>query len=449
MARLKRPALLAVVLLLGLTGASCSVVQYFTDQKAVPLEAGAGQSRTPIYRQGEWIIARAAMHNHTIYSDGSRTPEDLVELARQEGMAILSFNDHQAGDICIGRSGVCLPVNGVEKYGYDAYLDHIGRVKASSKDVIVLKGLEVMPWFYQAGRAPNFVVVDQNVHFTVYGIDDPEVLMNMPVRRGVEGLKPEFAPGPGPYQAFVDYIVEHGGVVHAVHVESTTDMWVAGSVHVMSFMRPYQVRDLRGLTGFSVLPEGYEIAGAPGGHWDAALIEYLVGGRDTAPWAMGDADYHGPRGGLARATTLFYLKEFTEHDVYRCLHDGRMVALMGASFQDSYVSEFSVAQKGRRPADDVMLGRKVTLSGPPLVRFSLDHDMPDVRARLIRNGRVVLEIEGVSFEYLDREAFEEGLPVVYRVELVGPRTDAVPPETWTTEAQSELFTNPVFVYFGD
>lgn len=442
----KKAAFLFVSAIICIVLSGCSVTRYFTDNKAVPLVGDEAEPHTPVYNHDGWIVARASMHNHTIYSDGSRTPEHLLELARMSGMAILSYNDHREGDICIGK-GACLPTNGIEKYGYDVYLDHINRIKESSDDILVLAGIEVMPWFYQAGRAPSLVVMNQNFHFTVYDIDDPEVLAKMPARRSVENLKPEKDPGNVPYQEFVDYIADNGGIVHAVHVESNQDRWIAGSVHAVSRVRPEHVYEIKRLTGFSVLPEGSFMAGTPGGYWDAALSEYLLGSRDTVPWAMADSDYHGPRGSLYRATTLFYMREFTEEEAYRCLRNGKMVALMGPAFQDVFVSEFSVS--GGKADESIMFGEKVRLDGPPVIRFSLDKDIEGCTTRLIRNGKVIATFDSTSFEYTDSKVFDEKVPAFYRVHIGGPPLDKNEEYGNPNEPRNELFTNPVFVYFRD
>jgi hypothetical protein len=421
----------------------CSGLVYMTGRGAVPLDQYSGIERTPVYHQGDWIIARASMHNHTIYSDGCRTPEDVLALARLEGMAILSYNDHREGGVCF-RKNLCLPINGIERAGYEAYFEHLEKIKGNSDDVIVIYGAEVIPYFYNVGKPPNFTIFAENFHFTVYDVHDPKVFWDMPARREMRSLKPEPLPGLRPYQEFVDYVVEHGGIVHAVHVESSQDDRY-GPAHFISAGPVNHVYELKGLTGFSILPEGYHYrAGGPGGFWDAALNEYLLGARGHALWAMGDSDYHCGAAGLARATTLFYMKEFTEAEVYRCLREGRMVALMGESFQDSFVSEFSVSD--RAGAKPIMFGEEVQVSGPPRIRFSLDHEVPDVRSRLIRNGEVIHETAGSSFEYVDRGIFNMNVPAVYRVEVKGPRVERTRKESWVMERDSELFTNPIFVY---
>lgn len=417
-------------------------------KKPTALEPGATeQERTPVYHLGDWTIARASMHNHTIYSDGCRTPEDLLELARIQGMAILAYNDHREGKICAGKSGaVCVRTGGVEDVGYEKYFDHLRRIQeqAGAQDMIVLKGIEVIPYFYNYGKVPALVLDGLQKHFTVYGIENEKVFYDMPTRNSLP-LSPEAIPDDAPRAAFVDYIAKNGGIVHAVHVEEGADMWI-GPAHGACPPPVWNLHSLKNLTGFSVLPSGWhEKAGGPGGLWDTNLLEYLGGLRERPMWAMADADYHC-EAGLAIATTLHYMKEFTEAEVYRCLREGRMVALQGDAFQDSYVSEWWASDSGR-PADVIMLGREITIKNAPTIRFSLDHPVAGLRTLLIRNGVVIMESEGSDITYVDKEAGIRGEPAYYRVEVIGPRAERGPYEG-PTMPDSVLFTNPVFVRFA-
>jgi len=441
--RVERKLFTVLVLIVGaaILCSGCSVLQLFTGAQAVPLDNYEYEQHTPVYEHAGWTIARGSMHNHTTFSDGARSPEGLLEQARLEGIAVLAYNDHREGDIRIGP-GLAIPINGIERVGYQTYFEEIGKVKESADDVIVLIGVEVVPYFYNVGKPPHFVVFNENHHFTVYNVTDPEVFENMPARRGIESLWPEDLIGTLPYQEFVDYFVDHGGIVHAVHIESTQDMWILGSLaHFIDRAHPELIRSIKNLSGFSVVPEAWRVTAAPGGDWDAAIIERLLGAREVTPWAMGDADYHGPKGSLTRGTTLFYMKEFTEAEVYRCLTDGRMVALMGELFQDCFVAEFSVSSGGAAK-DPIMLGEEVRVSSPPVVRFGLDHDLSGVVTRLIRNGEVVKEVDGSSLEFVDRETFSAGLPAAYRVEVAETGLDRESDD----RRASVLFTNPVFVY---
>jgi len=440
----KRITSVALSAVLALVVSGCTIS--LGKRKPVPLEApSAAAERTPLYRQGEWIIARGSIHNHTIYSDGCRTPEDLLELARRQGMAVLAYTDHREGKICVGRSkGLCVQAGGVEKYGYDAYYEHIGEIQetASHMGMIVIKGVEISPPVaYNRGKFPHLLIMGQFNHFVVYAVHDPEILANMPVRNSLT-LKPESWPVENPYQKLVDYMNQQGGILHAVHVELDQDDWM-GPVHILT---PAPVRNLllEDLTGFSILPSAWhEKTGGPGGLWDTVLLEYLAGRRERPLWASGDADYHGPHASLATSTTMFYMREFTEDEVYRCMREGRMVALQGDAFQDSYVKEWRINDKGG-PESTVMLGEEVALDDDPAIRFALDRPVAGARTRLIRNGRVIAEREGSSLSYVDKELGLKREPAFYRIEVIGPRADRGL-EEGATAPESELFTNPIFV----
>jgi len=437
---LKLLAVLGVLFLVG-----CANLIYLTGQKVLPLPANT-VPRTPIYHQGDWIVARASLHNHSTFSDGVHTPEDLLELAQREGIAIMAVTDHREGGIKI-KHGPRIPVNGIEHFGYPAYFDRLRPLaqQYQEKGMIVLIGAEVNAYLYNYGKAPHLVVAYQNRHIVMYGIDDPQVFQNMPVWREVSIRKSEHYHGLENFQTFVDYVRDHGGITTAAHVESLEDIWL-GPVHFFDGPPINHIHDLKHLTTFSILPEGYhELAGGAGGIWDSTLLEYLMGMRDQAPWCVGDADYHGPEESPAWSSTLFYLKQFTEPDVYAAMREGRTVALMGKSFQDSYVAEFSVSQAGFKPKDPIMFAQTVTVTSPPVIRFSLNHDLPETKTRLIRNGKVILEKEGTAFEYPDQEMFAQKMPAYYRVEVKGP---ALPKEELGYYApESEIFTNPIFVKF--
>ncbi len=433
-----------VILALVFTGCTINV-----GLKKKPLDfqpSSAAPERTPIYESGGYIIARASMHNHTVFSDGCRAPEDLLAMAKDQGMAILAYTDHREDKICLGKKGlVCGKVGGVEAAGYDVYYDKLREMQAKGRDegIIVLKGIEVIPHFWNYGKAPNLVLDGLQHHFTVYGIEDPEIFENMPVRRQMT-LDPEPIPGATPWQEFVDYIVDNGGIVHAVHVEAGEDRWI-GPAHGFCPPPIENLHRLKRLTGFSVLPEAWhEKTGGPGGYWDTTLIEYMAGVRERPMWAMADADYHCD-GSLAISTTLMYMRELTEDEVYNCLREGRMVALAGDAFQDSYVSEWSVSGPGG-PRSPLMSGEEIKLKGTPQVRFSLDRPVEGCVTRLIRNGVVVEETEGAELTFADAELAAVPMPAFYRVQVVGPVADRGYYEGDTINA-SLLFTNPIFVRF--
>jgi len=418
-------------------------------KEPVPLEAdGRKQERTPIYNQGEWIIARASLHNHTTFSDGCRAPEDLLELARRQGMAVLAITDHREGRICLSdKELMCVKNGGIEEYGYDTYFSRLAELEdtALANDMLLVKGVEVIPYFYNYGKFPSLVLDGLQHHFVVYGIEDPEIYTDMPARKNIS-TDPEPIPGATPWQQWVDYIVEHNGIVHAAHVEEGADTWY-GPAHGACPPPIKNIHRLKRLTGFSVFPDGWhEKAGGAGGLWDTVLLEYLMGMRERPMWANADADYHGPHKSLAWATTLLYMTEFTEEEVLRCIREGRMVSLMGPAYQDTYVSDWSV--RGGQPAESSMMGgREIRLEQAPRISFSLDHPVEGSRIRLIRNGTVIKEAAGSCLEHVDHEIFHAKEPAYYRVHVTGPKGNYTKQDDYPTHPASQIVVNPVFVRF--
>jgi len=412
------------------------------------LEPGGPEpERTPRYEHAGWIIARGSIHNHTVYSDGCRAPEDLLEMARRQGMAVLAYNDHREGKICAGKRELfCAKMSGVEAVGYEAYYEHLRQIQeqGAAKGMIVLKGIEVIPYFYNYGKFPALVLDGLQAHFVVYGIEDPQVFEKMPARHNVP-LKPEPIPDEKPWAQWVDYLAGQGGIVSVAHLDEGGDMWY-GPAHGACPPVPENLHRLKNLTAFAALAYAWhEKTAGPGGLWDTVLVEYLLGMRAKPIWTLADADYHC-ESSLAIANTLFYLREFSEPEIYRAMREGRMVALQGDAFQDSYVAEWWVSDRGKPEDDPVMLGRELTLRGAPVIRFALDHPVADCRVRLIRNGVVIHEAPGAELTYRDEELGSKKEPAFYRVEVVGPRADRGDYDGPTMPA-SELFVNPIFVRF--
>jgi len=435
---------LSVVLLsLLIAGLSACVMLKPKDKPLALGAAPAAPLRTPKYSLAGWTIARAALHDHTVWSDGLYTPADLLEMARREGIAILAYTDHREGKIRVGNL-LCIDAGGVEDPGYKKYYDMLAGMQrtAAGQDMIALRGVELgSPWLYNAGVFPNLVITDQARHFTVYGISDPAILDGMPVTRKIASLRPQVAPGDTPTEAVFDYLAAHGGIVFAAHVDEAQDEWALG-LHILTAPRQLDIH-LRNVTGFAAYNNGFgPRTVAPGALWDTALAEYLVGQRERPLWVESDSDFHGRGDNLGDETTLFYLREFTEDEVYRCMREGRMVALQGESFRDVYVAEWSASDGA--PQNPVMLGETARVKGVPVIRFALSKDLTEIKTRLIRNGRLVREVDGGRLEFTDEEQGKLREPAFYRVEVDGP-----PPAPGDEghRTGNGLLTNPVFVRF--
>jgi len=406
-------------------------------QKPVPLEERLSTPKTsPVYDYQGFIIARGSMHNHTIYSDGCRTAEELVQQARNEGIAVLTFTDHREGRMCLTKN-ICGDLGGVDspRVGYKKYSELVHRLANENKGMIIIYGQETVPYLWNERAFPFPLGRGGNWHFTTYGIEDTEVYEEMPARKGISTRK-EKEPGMEPYINWVDYMVSKGGFVFLAHPDVADNQWIA-TVHSWSPAATDFPPKLLRLSGVAITPEGFTGVGKPGGTWDQSLFEYLAGLRQKPLWAWGEADYHCPPTDLRRGTTLFYLQGFSEPEVFKAMEKGMMVALMGDEFQDVFVTEFSVGD--RKPAPEkIMFGQSLKIAGAPVIKFSLNKEIPVTEARLIRNGKIVFTGRSANFEFKDEEAAAKRTPVYYRVELEGQGP-------YETGKGSRLFTNPVFV----
>ncbi len=77
-------------------------------------------------------------HNHTTWSDGLATVQEMIESARKAGLLELGFSDHFA--LAPGNQELCwaLPPDSL-----DSYVSEIQQAIASTKDITVRLGLEV------------------------------------------------------------------------------------------------------------------------------------------------------------------------------------------------------------------------------------------------------------------------------------------------------------------
>ena len=305
---MKRKATLGVALVF-LLAAGCG--QTSLKQKIIPLnQAQATPDHPPIYNYSGWVIARAVLHNHTTYSDGCRTPEDLAQMARDQGIAVLGISDHREGQICLGK-GLCYDVGGVDspKVGYQKYYEHISRLAQDSQSPIILFGIETMPYIWVERRFGTVLGSGANNHFTSWGIYDPEVYEQMPARKQME-LKVEKNPGAEPYAKWVDYLRDHGGLVFIAHPDIADDSWRL-ILHHKAPSPYYLIPELARLTGVALVPDGMAETAQPGGAWDEGQFQYLAGFRPEPLWGWGESDYHCDPPPLSHGITLFYLKDLT------------------------------------------------------------------------------------------------------------------------------------------
>ena len=415
---------LACVLLLS----GCSVQGMFV--KGNSLDSYKGTASLPeVHQVADGYAVKGTLHNHTNLSHAALTPQELVDVAKSRGVAVLGIAEHDSLEAC--WSGMfCFRNPSVQRMGYAAYLEQLAGLQRQNPDVIVLPGVEVSPYAWWSGFPPFLTLHDWDVHFTVYNVERPEVLGDMPVLgdRYPRCCSYERPSGMTRYQDFVKYINDAGGAVFLAHPSnfSRRKFYVAKAE-----TPPHpEYAQLEELTGFAALPVGQMKPVAPGGIWDTTLSEYLEGKRKKPVWVVGDSDFHGGNQKLDAVVTWFYTAALDKGSVLSSMAGGRMVAVQGGAGEAVYVKEFSLTHPDEA-IPRVMCGETVRDQKATTIRFALSRPLTGLAVRVIRNGSVIYNGDKFHFTFDDSAFLSRGEPGFYRVEATG-------------DGGFVMVTNPVF-----
>lgn len=404
-------------LLFALFLAGCSVQGMFVKGNSLDSYQGSASAAEIFPVPGGYAV-KASLHNHTDLGHAALTPQELVEVARSRGIAVLGITEHDSLEVC--WSGMfCFRDPSVQRMGYAAYLARMGDLQRQNPDVVVLPGLEVSPYAWWTGFPPFLTLHDWDVHFTVYSLEKADILEEMPIpgARYPRCCSYDKAGGVGRYQDFVSYVTAAGGLVFQAHPEK----FAARSLYVAAAKtapHPEYAYHLRDLSGFAALPSGSGKLLQPGGLWDAALAEYLSGKRSRPLWVVGDADFHGADQKLDQVVTWLYPGNLDKASVLRAMAEGRMVAAQGGPVEAVWVREFAVAAPDD-PVARVMCGESVRDPKATRVRFALSRSVPGLSVRLIRNGSVIHTGKEPDFSVDDSAFLSREEPAFYRVEVTG------------------------------
>jgi len=250
--------------------------------------------------------------------------------------------------------------------------------------------------------------------------------------------------GAAPYQRFIDYVDEHGGLSFWAHPEAASTIpprsFLGGMVRVASQTDPHaaDLVSTRGYTGFASLYADHITATEPGGEWDQVLGEYLTGSRRRPAWGTGEIDYHVDEDGgrIHDISTVFLVRARERSEVLRALRNGHMYAVRGGDDALRLVS-FTVSTE----AGTAIAGEEIPGYGRTHLSFTIDTfdgSEDEVHVRVVRGdggreARVMDELSGTCpfvFDRIDTDV-ESGRRVYYRLLA---RTSA-----------SMLTSNPIFV----
>ena len=245
-----------------------------------------------------------------------------------------------------------------------------------------------------------------------------------------------------PYQALIDHAIRQGALVFWSMPESRDfsqhSFGPLGTVTIQTEPHPEALILTHGYTGFGGLYQDTRHMIAPGGLWDQLLSTRATDDRGPGFTVIGEVAFHGTSDAgkdLDRVYTMIQSSDRTAVSILSALRAGRVYAVSRADRNILLrLDEFSVSQGG----ESVGMG--------DTIKNNQDHDMivhigvstvdeqpHSATVRLIRSGRIIKQLEGLTplrMEVVDREA-PLGEQVVYRVDVIGN--------------SGELLTNPIYV----
>ena len=244
---------------------------------------------------------------------------------------------------------------------------------------------------------------------------------------------------PGPYQEFIDYVNDNGGMLFWSAPEAQTYRRY-GPILFASPKASEHMLSTSGYTGFCVFYEGYRDIGGAGGVWDVVLNEYCWGERQKPVWAIGESAFHDEKssGGkeIDDVQTIFITQEKSKTQIMDAMKNGSMYAVRRGKNVLLELDDFYLTAPDGEIA---FMGEEIISSGPVKISFNIkwDNTQPaKIKAAIIRSGKVIKELEindPGEIEYND-EYYSPGEKIYYRLDI----RDKYP---------GMLFSNPIFVTF--
>jgi hypothetical protein len=389
--------------------------------------------------------------------------------------------------------------NSIMMYGPENYLNEIRSLRHRFPDMIFIEGAESAPFYYWKGSPlrGKMEMFDWHRHILAIGLKEAEDYERLPVIGNRKGLRKDFQPflmwplllvlvgvaiaivtGPSrfpklrpafgvllaaaglvffinnwpfytymfdayhgdrgvlPYQNYIDYVADRGGMTFWAHPEAE-NVGDQGGIHFETREHTLDLQRTRGYTGFSVFYEGYKRVGRPDGLWDTLLEEYLAGMRDRPVWAICGLAFEGYADDLKnkriRLQTAVLVRERTEDAVLDALRNGRCYAIRGQRSGEFVLDRFRVTDSSGNASG--CAGETVRISGTPVIHVEggFRKGGGHVEVKIMRNGRTIAVRDGESpfhIRHTDGNIIPERC--YYRLEIRGSGV--------------LLVSNPIFVH---
>jgi len=392
-----------------------------------------------------YIKVKCVVHVHTIVSSGYLSVEDYSRLAEKNGVDAVILSDNLLQRYEYGLwplRGILKKVverGSVLKYGPKEYLELIRKANMECKDVVIIDGAQVNPFYYWTGSVfkGNLALNNRAKDMLVIGLGDAKSYDDLPI---VGGRHSRFDQYHGdkflePYQDLIDYVNRKGGSVFWSHPDYEENLYI-NNVRLITIPYSYDLLSAKDYAGFGIFAEGYRTVGTPTGIWDRILTEYCLGKRPHPIWAIGELEYGGEEDkNLNDTMNVLYVKKLSREDILAALKEGKFYVVGKEPLATHLVlDEFFLSEGGS--GKSAMMGQTLVSDSAPLVKIKLSHEKSidsEIIVKLIRNNKIIKELNGngpLEVEFID-EGVTPNDSVYYRIDAVSQNT-------------TRLISNPIF-----
>ncbi|MFA4911539.1 MAG: PHP domain-containing protein [Desulfobacteria bacterium] len=147
---------------------------------------------SPIAYANDYIQIPGLIDLRSTFSDGSYSIEELVNMAKNRGLEVVIFTDHDHVEMEYGlfpfrhiiKRRVEKP--SVLKIGAENYLNKIKEVGYKYPEMILIPGVESAPFYYWTGSIlkGNLTAHNWEKHILIIGLEKPEDYNNLPILSG-------------------------------------------------------------------------------------------------------------------------------------------------------------------------------------------------------------------------------------------------------------------------
>lgn len=392
-----------------------------------------------------YIKAECVIHVHTTISSGYLTIEDYARIAKEKGVDAVVITDNVLRRYEYGLWPFrrilkkVVERDSILKYGPRRYLESIEETNNKYKDVVIIDGAQVDPFYFWSGSVfkGNLTLNNRNKDLLIIGLGDADGYKNLPL---VGNRRSRFDLYHGekytePYQDLIDYTKQRGALAFWSHPEIEENLSISG-VRLITVPYPYELLATVDYAGFGIFAEGYNTIGKPLGLWDRVLTEYCHGKRKSPIWAIGELEYGGEENReLTDTLNVLYVKNISREYILDAFKKGRFYVITGESDKMSLtLDEFILSEReGKKFA---MLGDTLVSNESPFVKIKLSHKKSEngqINVKLIKNNQIVKEFSGsgsINLEFSD-ENFKQNGSAYYRIDVVSQDT-------------SHIISNPIF-----